>query len=128
MLVIAFLAFRHGNDYLREKWVDVTLLQEYEHESHHKSSTRVNPVFVLELDNGYIFDIPVSYSTAYKYKVGDRFKMYLSNMDIKQTYFDNTIFFFGYIIVFALMISHIIATIGMFIFEKNATVRIFDDK
>ena len=58
------------------------------------SKGRGQPYAVYKLDDGYVFDEPVSVATYSQLTVGQRYTMSFRPMDIKQTPIENLLYFF----------------------------------
>lgn len=95
-----FCLIYFNNDYLSYRPVSCMVLDKVE------SSGRNSGDFYLVLkENEYVFDLNVSPATYSQSKVGSTLTFKLREMDYKQTARNNTIFFFGQIIVFAIALA-----------------------
>lgn len=119
-LTVLYFSMFHNNEYMKFKIRKCIVVDRVQTQGGRKAAGRF--YLVLKEERGIIFDIIVSPATFSQKKKDDVVYFNLRNFDIKQTSKDNTLYFFGTIIVFLMMLGSwliIIIYFGNKIIKKN---------
>jgi len=102
-----------GSGYTIQKPTPVTVVNKLIVAGGYKSSGRTEMVFKTE--DGYLFDAPVS-ATAYTVcEVGEKYIMNLSPMQIRQTFWNNLLCFFGPVLLLSVGVAALIISFGFWV-------------
>lgn len=112
-MIGVYLVVDSFNDYMKYKQYNVTVTQLYSGNSTGKSST-LQFIAVYKTEDNVYFDDYVSASTYSRLSVGDKITLSLRPMDVKQTLWDNIIWFFiAKVLFISVLISASMMLIGI---------------
>jgi len=120
-IISGFLAgvVKYNDDYMVEKDVHVTFIDKMERNSCHKSNCTGKLYGLFKTDDGIFFDRQISMYMYTQMKVGEDFNLTLRRMDIKQTGWDNVIYFFGVITMSIFVVMLIASPLAYFVLDKE---------
>lgn len=95
--IVMFSIIHINNDYMQFKVRNCKVIDKLKTDGTRKSSGRF--YLVLKEEREILFDIPVSPTTYSQSKIGDMKSFDLRQMDIKQTPFENIVYFIAYVIL-----------------------------
>lgn len=90
------------NYYLNTRPYEVEVVEKYKGVSDGKHA-KMEFIGVYRTTDGMVFDRYLSAATYFQTAVGDKFTMDLKPMDIKQSTKENLVFFFGHVILMAIL-------------------------
>jgi hypothetical protein len=108
--------FDQHNTYMRFKQRKCIILDKLITPPGYKHSADL--YLVLKEERGIVFDLNVAPATYSQHKIGDTIHFTLRDFDIKQTRRDNTIYFFGQVLLFAISTTLTIAALGSLAFKS----------
>ena len=109
--ILSAIALHYSSDYMQYRDVPVTFIDRHLDESCSKSNCRDRFIGLFKTSEGVFFDREVSYYTYSQMHIGEEFTLNLRRFDIKQTPWENAIWFFGVVILFAIGIGTLLTTL-----------------
>lgn len=109
--ILSAIALHYSSDYMQYKDVPVTFVDRHLDESCSKSSCRDRFVGLFKTNEGVFFDREISYYTYSQMHLGEKFTLNLRRFDIKQTPWENAVWFFGVAILFATGVGTLLTTL-----------------
>jgi hypothetical protein len=116
-LFLSIISYK--DDYTVEKDVPVTFIEKMQRDSCSKHSCRGQMYGLFKTEDGYFFDRRISMYMYTQMHVGEKFNMSLSRMDIKQTGWDNLIYFFGTTIFTSIFFVTLVASMICYFIGRN---------
>lgn len=102
-VLMCVVAYKYAtNEYMTERPFNITVYDKMKVDS---SKGRVNLAVVYETDNGVFFDRYVSPSTYATSHVGESYALMLRPFDVKQTRWQNALYFVGPVVFGAISIT-----------------------
>ncbi len=92
----------NNNDYLTYRDVNVTFIDRHGSNSCHKGTCRDYLIGLFKTDDGLFFERPIGLYMYRQMHLGERFTLNLRPMETKQTTYNNIVWMFGPIILYAL--------------------------
>lgn len=109
--ILSAVALHYSSDYMQYKDVPVTFVDRHLDESCSKSNCRDRFVGLFKTNEGVFFDREIGYYTYSQMHIGEKFTLNLRRFDIKQTPWENAIWFFGVVILFSIGLATLFATL-----------------
>lgn len=101
LLMLGSILLHNSSDYMHKKEVPVTFIDKRLDQSCHKSRCRDYMVGLFKTERGVYFERPISFYMYSQMHLGEKFNLNIRRMDIKQTGWENIVFFFGPVILFS---------------------------
>lgn len=114
LLIISWLIFaliHYNNDYMHYNSYDLQVLDKMLVENYKNT----HMYLIIKDKNGRIFDKTVSPALYSQSKINDYITLQLREFDIHQSSYENTIYFFGYILFYVLSIVLTLLEFGVFL-------------
>ena len=105
LLMLGSVVLHNSSDYMHKKDVPVTFIDKRLDQSCRKGRCRDYMVGLFKTEEGVYFDRPISFYMHSQVHLGEKFNLNIRRFDIKQTGWENTVFFFGTVILFSFGIT-----------------------
>ena len=116
LCVVVAYGYYEINDYMHYKDYDVTVVNTLTGTQGKGSS--LSFIAVYELNDGYRFSEYISPEMYSSIEKGDNITVSLRPFDVKQTLFDNIVWFFGMVLVQSVCCAYIVFSIIFCVFSK----------